>query len=234
MLGSADVDRLARLAAFAPRLREILASVRTPPEPQPLIAAMAAACVVAAGLERMGDDAVAFLRDVVRSVISEPGIGVDATFEEGGLRPLLELATVIVAAREAESFAVCTRTPLDDAMTPRPWAGRDPQDAPILDLMSMPMGGDEVIRAQAKLIAVAAGSPRLQFGVVIATSLLEHLAARVNRLDLHTAIELMAWELAQPKRLAPIRLEAEPCVMCTAVSGDPGRSACCPLRRKIR
>ncbi len=224
MLGSADVDRLARLAAFAPRLREILASVRTPPEPQPLIAAMAAACVVAAGLERMGDDAVGFLRDVVRSVIS--GIGVDTTFEEGGLRPLLELATVIVAAREAESFAVCTRTPLDDAMTPRPWAGRDPQDAPILDLMSMPMGGDEVIRAQAKLIAVAAGSPRLQFGVVIATSLLEHLAARVNRLDLHTAIESLSFELSQPKRLAPIRLEAEPCVMC--------RSACCPLRRKIR
>ncbi len=195
MLGSADVDRLARLAAFAPRLREILASVRTPPEPQPLIAAMAAACVVA-----------------------------DTTFEEGGLRPLLELGTVIVAAREAESFAVCTRTPLDDAMTPRPWAGRDPQDAPILDLMSMPMGGDEVIRAQAKLIAVAAGSPRLQFGVVIATSLLEHLAARVNRLDLHTAIESLSFELSQPKRLAPIRLEAEPCVMCRSV---------CPLR-KIR
>lgn len=222
MLGAPDVDRIARLGAFAPRLREFLASAPSPPPgPQPPIAAMAAACVVAAGLERMGEDAVDFLRDVMRTVISTPGIEVDTIFEEGGLRPLLELATVIVAAREAESFAVCTRTPLDDAMTPRPWAARDPQDAPILDFMSMPMG-DAVIPAQARLIAVAAGSPRLQFGVVVATSLLEHLAARVGRLELHTMLESLSWELSTPKRLAPIRLEAAPCVRC--------RSACCPLR----
>lgn len=195
---SNDLALVARIASLSEGFATALAS--TEPEPTPsheLIHAVAAGCVLASAVDRIGDDGIAFTHAITVQ-LARVGrevhlFGLDSltgsVFDDhrwNGLLPLIDLATVLLAAREREGLvADCPMTPLDDRLDPGPWERRPDM---VRQLARLELGGGDCFKkARGRLVVVATACPKADLGIREAADVLQSMASKSNP-DLRRAL----------------------------------------------